>query len=119
MSLQNTLHALADPGRRKILDLLKKGRLPAGEIAAQLPMTGATVSHHLAVLREADLVFAQKEGRSIYYELNASVLEEILLWIAELKGEGHAEKQPEADHPDLAGDPAAPAGGARAVGPPA
>lgn len=86
MGLQNTLHALADPTRRKILDMLKKGRLSAGEITAQLPMTGATVSHHLSVLRDADLIFDHREGKFIYYELNASVLEEIIIWVSNLKG---------------------------------
>lgn len=87
MGLQNTMRALADPIRREILNLLKAGRMTAGDIVAHFDVTGAAVSRHLAVLREADLIRDTREGKYIYYELNASVLEEILLWIAELKGD--------------------------------
>ena len=86
MSLQNTLRALADPIRREILNLLKAGRMSAGEIADRFPVTGASVSRHLSVLKEADLIRDTREGKYIYYDLNASVLEEILLWVQELKG---------------------------------
>ena len=87
MSLQLTLKALADPTRREILNLLKSGSMAAGDIAARFDITGAAVSRHLAVLKEAELIRDKREGKFIYYELNASVLEEILLWITELKGE--------------------------------
>ena len=87
MSLQRTLKALSDPIRREILNLLKAGPMAAGDIAAKFDVTGAAVSRHLAVLREADLIRDNREGKFIFYELNASVLEEILLWISELKGE--------------------------------
>ncbi len=87
MGLQNTLRALADPIRREILELLKRGRLPAGEIAERFPVTAASISRHLSVLKDAGLIRDTREGKFIYYELNASVLEEILLWIADLKGE--------------------------------
>ena len=87
MGIQHTLRALADPIRREILDLLKKGRLSAGEIAEHFPVTGASVSRHLSVLKEADLIRDRREGKFIYYELNASVLEEVMLWIAQLKGD--------------------------------
>ena len=87
MSLQNTLRALADPIRREILNLLKSGPMAAGDIAAKFDVTGAAVSRHLSVLKDADLIRDRREGKFIYYELNASVLEEILLWISELKGE--------------------------------
>lgn len=87
MGFQNTMKALSDPIRRQILELLKPGRLSAGEIAEKFPVSGAAVSKHLAVLREADLIRDAREGKFIYYELNASVLEEVLLWIAGLKGE--------------------------------
>ena len=87
MSLQNTLKALSDPIRREILNLLKGGRMSAGEIAGHFPVTAASVSRHLSVLKEADLVWDIREGQFIYYELNASVLEEIMLWITDLKGE--------------------------------
>lgn len=86
MSIQNTLQALADPTRREILNLLKKGPLPAGEISAQFNMTAPSVSRHLSVLKAADLIRDTRKGQFIIYELNASVLEETLLWISELKG---------------------------------
>ena len=86
MSLQTTMRALADPIRREILNLLKAGRMSAGDIADHFEVTGAAVSRHLSVLREADLIRDTREGKSISYDLNASVLEEILLWISELKG---------------------------------
>ena len=87
MSLQHTLKALSDPVRREILDMLKAGRMSAGEIADHFDITGAAISRHLSVLREADLIRDEREGKFIYYELNASVLEEILLWVRNLKGE--------------------------------
>ena len=88
MGLQNTLKALADPIRRQILEMLKAGQLSAGEIAERFPVTGASVSRHLSVLKEADLIRDSREGKFIYYELNASVLEEIMLWLSQLKGDG-------------------------------
>ena len=87
MGLQKTLRALADPIRREILNLLKKGRLSAGEIAEHFPVTGASVSRHLSVLKDADLIRDDREGKFIYYEINTSVLEETMLWLAELKGD--------------------------------
>lgn len=87
MSLQLTLKALSDPIRREILNLLKSGPLAAGDIAARFDVTGAAVSRHLSVLKDADLIRDKRDGKFIFYELNASVLEEILLWITELKGE--------------------------------
>ena len=93
MGLQNTLRALADPTRRSILELLKSGRLSAGEISERFDMTAAAVSRHLSVLKEADLIRDTRQGKYIIYELNASVLEEILLWLTALKGEeNHAEE---------------------------
>ena len=86
MSLQNTLKALADPIRREILNLLKDARLPPGEIGEHFPVTPASISRHLSVQKEADLIRDTREGKYIYYELNASVLEEIMLWISDLKG---------------------------------
>ena len=86
MSMQDTLHALADPTRREILNLLKQSRLPAGEISNHFSISGAAVSRHLSVLKDADLIRDEREGKFIYYELNATVLEEIFLWISELKG---------------------------------
>ncbi len=87
MGLQNTLKALADPIRREILNMLKGGRMAAGEICEKFDVTGASISRHLSVLKEADLVRDKREGQFIYYELNASVLEETLLWLSDLKGE--------------------------------
>ena len=87
MGLQNTLKALADPIRREILNLLKNGPLSAGEIVDHFSVTGASISRHLSVLKEADLIRDRREGKFIYYELNASVLEEIMLWITDLKGD--------------------------------
>ena len=87
MSLQNTMKALADPTRREILNLLKGGSLAAGEIGEHFDMTAAAVSRHLSVLKEAELIRDRRDGKFIIYELNASVLEEILLWLTELKGE--------------------------------
>ena len=87
MGLQNTLKALADPIRREILNLLKNGPLSAGEIVDHFSVTGASISRHLSVLNEDDLIRDRREGKFIYYELNASVLEEIMLWITDLKGE--------------------------------
>lgn len=87
MSMQDPLQALADPTRREILNLLKQSRMSAGEISNHFSISGAAVSRHLSVLKEADLIRDEREGKYIYYELNATVLEEILLWISELKGE--------------------------------
>ena len=87
MGVQNALKALTDPIRRQILELLKAGRLPAGEIAEKFPVSGAAISKHLTVLKEADLIRDTREGKYIYYELNTSVLEEVMLWLAALKGE--------------------------------
>lgn len=87
MSLQRTLKALSDPIRREILNLLKSGPMAAGDIAAKFDVTGAAVSRHLSVLKDAELIRDKRDGKFIFYELNASVLEEILLWITELKGE--------------------------------
>lgn len=84
--MQDTLQALADPTRREILNLLKQSRMSAGEINNHFSISGAAVSRHLSVLKEADLIRDEREGKYIYYELNATVLEEILLWISELKG---------------------------------
>ena len=87
MGLQNTMRALSDPIRREILNLLKKGRMSAGDIVNHFGVTGASISRHLSVLKEADLIRDHREGKFIFYELNASVLEETLLWIKDLKGD--------------------------------
>jgi len=87
VGLQRTLKALGDPIRREILHMLKSGRMTAGEITEHFPVTAAAVSRHLSVLKEADLLRDTREGKFIFYELNASVLEEIMLWITDLKGD--------------------------------
>ena len=87
VGIQNTMKALSDPIRREILELLKAGRLSAGEIGEKFPISGAAISKHLSVLKEADLIRDAREGKFIFYELNASVLEEVMLWLAGLKGE--------------------------------
>ena len=92
MSLQNPLRALADPIRREILNLLKEGRMSAGEISDHFDVTDAAVSRHLSVLREADLVRDEREGKFVYYDLNASVLEEIMICLVDLKGEKEYDK---------------------------
>ena len=86
MVFQNTMKALSDPIRREILDLLKSGPLSAGEIAEKFPVSGAAISKHLSVLKDADLIRDSREGKFIYYELNTSVLEEVMLWLKSLKG---------------------------------
>jgi DNA-binding transcriptional ArsR family regulator len=92
MGIQTTMKALSDPIRREILNLLKGGRMSAGEITDHFDVTAAAISRHLSVLKEADLIRDTREGKFIYYDLNASVLEEILIWIAELKGERNNEE---------------------------
>ena len=84
MAFAETFKALSDPVRREILNLLKGGRLTAGEIAGQFDMTAATVSYHLSQLKKAGLIFESREKNFIYYSLNASVLEEVLLWLQDL-----------------------------------
>ena len=86
LGMQDTLHALADSTRREILNLLKQSRLSAGEICNHFSISGAAISRHLSILKDADLVRDEREGKYNYYELNATVLEEIFLWISELKG---------------------------------
>jgi len=86
MSFQTTFKALSDPTRREILNLLKDGGKTAGEIGAHFSMTAATISHHLGILREADLVNTDRRGKFIYYELNMTVMDEIITWITSLKG---------------------------------
>lgn len=93
MAFQDTMRALADPIRREILNMLKGGRMSAGDICAHFEVTGASISRHLSVLREADLIRDTREGKFIFYELNTSVLEDVMLWIAVLKGEGENDKK--------------------------
>ena len=92
MGFSETMKALSDPVRREILNLLKGGSMTAGDIAGRFDMTGATVSYHLSQLKKAGLIFESREKNYIYYSLNASVLEEVLLWIQSLRGEKHDEE---------------------------
>lgn len=89
MGFAETFKALSDPARREILMLLRGGRLCASEIGRHFDMTGATISYHLGILKKADLVFETREKNFIYYDLNTSVVEEVMLWLSELKGEHH------------------------------
>jgi len=86
MAIQQTLRALADPIRREILNLLRGGRMSAGDITDHFSVTAASISRHLSVLKEADLIRDTREGKFIFYELNTSVLEDVMLWITDLKG---------------------------------
>ena len=87
MGIQNTMKALSDPIRREILGMLKNRRLSAGEIGEKFPVSGAAISKHLSVLKDADLIRDAREGKFIFYELNTSVLEEVMLWLTGLKGD--------------------------------
>lgn len=86
MGFAETFKALSDPVRREILTILKDGRMSAGEIGSHFDMTGATISYHLSILKESGLIFETKEKNYIYYTLNTSVVEEVMLWLSELKG---------------------------------
>lgn len=87
VSLQETLKALSDPTRREILQMLRSGSKSAGEISDKFDITAAAVSRHLSVLKDADLIRDQRDGKFIIYTLNTSVLEDVLLWVSDLKGE--------------------------------
>ena len=86
MGFAETFKALSDPIRRDILTLLKNGRLSAGEIGSHFDMTCATISYHLGILKKAGLVFESREKNFIFYELNTSVVEEMMLWLSDLRG---------------------------------
>lgn len=92
LGFAETFKALSDPARRRILELLKNGRLSAGDIAGHFDMTQATVSYHLKILKNADLIRETREKNFIFYELNLTVLEEIMVWLSDLKGENEDEK---------------------------
>ena len=93
MGFEQTFKALADPARREILSVLKRGKLSAGEICSHFDMTGAAVSYHLNILKKADLISESKYKNFIYYELNTTVLDEMILWFETLKGENADEKK--------------------------
>lgn len=85
MGFQETFRALGDPVRREILTMLRGGKMSAGEIGAHFDMTGATISYHLSQLKKAGLIVEQRDKNFIYYQLNASVFEEILLWLSDFR----------------------------------
>ena len=93
MGFAETFKALSDPIRREILMMLRDGSMSAGEIGSHFDMTGATISYHLKILKKAELIFEKKEKKYIYYTLNTSVVEEVMLWLSELKGENHDVKE--------------------------
>ena len=90
MGFADTFKALSDPVRREILLMLRSGSLPAGEIASRFDMTNATVSYHLAQLKKAGLIYETKEKNFIYYDLNTSVFEEVMLWFSQFSGDKEA-----------------------------
>lgn len=92
MGFAETFKALSDPVRREILTLLKNGAMSAGEIGSHFDMTGATISYHLSILKKANLIFETRQKNYIFYELNISVVEEVMLWLSDLKGGNHDEK---------------------------
>lgn len=92
MSFGDTFKALSDPTRREILVLLRGGSMTAGQIVEHFDTTGATVSHHLSILRQAGLIEDHKDGKYIYYELNTTVFQEVLAWIQNLMKEDIDEK---------------------------
>lgn len=92
MGFAETFKALSDPVRREILTLLKNGAMSAGKIGSHFDMTGATISYHLAILKKADLIFETRQKNYIFYELNISVVEEVMLWLSDLRGGNHDEK---------------------------
>ncbi|MDR3645828.1 MAG: autorepressor SdpR family transcription factor [Clostridia bacterium] len=89
MGFQETFKALSDPIRREILVLLKDGKMTAGDIVSHFNTTGATISYHLSILKKADLIYEMKYKNYIYYQLNTSVFEEIMVWLTQFGGNGH------------------------------
>lgn len=97
MGFAETFKALSDPARREILMMLREKPLSAGEIGSHFEMTGATISYHLSILKKADLVRETREKNFIYYDLNVSVVEDVMLWLSQLKGENVDESEREKD----------------------
>lgn len=93
MNFAQTFKALSNPIRRSILELLKAGKSSAGDIAGNFDVAGATISHHLSLLNQADLIREEKEKNFIYYELNTSVLEDLMVWLVDLKGDSTDENE--------------------------
>ncbi len=82
----DTFKAIADPSRREILRLLRKGEMTAGDLAECFDMTKPTMSHHFAVLKDADLISSRRAGQTIWYSLNTTVLEDVIAWAIDLAG---------------------------------
>jgi len=95
MAFADTFKALSDPVRREILTMLKDGRMSAGDIGSHFDMTGATVSYHLNILKKAELVYEEKEKNFVFYNLNTSIVEEVMLWLSSLSGGSENEKNKE------------------------
>ena len=85
MAFTETFKALSDPARREILEMLKSGSMSAGDISSKFDMTGATISYHLSILKKADLIRERRDKNFIFYELNTSVFEELMLWFSQFK----------------------------------
>lgn len=89
MGFAEIFKALSDPVRREILEMLKGGRMSAGDIAKHFDISGATVSYHLSQLKKAGLVFETKHKNYIYYDINTSVFEELMMWLVQFGGDKH------------------------------
>jgi ArsR family transcriptional regulator len=87
MGSNEAFKALADPTRREILALLRRGEMTAGEIAEKFDMTKPSMSHHFAVLKEAELITSRREAQQIWYGLNTSVVEDLMAWAMDLVGD--------------------------------
>lgn len=92
MGIQEVLSALSDKERRKILDILKRGRISSGDLANKIGMTPQALSYHLKKLKKADLIYETKYKNFIYYELNLTILDEVVLWIDGLRKDDSDEK---------------------------
>lgn len=115
MGFAETFKALSDPARRDILMLLRGGRMSAGEIGSHFELTGASVSYHLSILKKADLVRESRRGNFIDYELNTSVVEEVMLWLSQLKGAQNDDERQEHSHAEQRNHPDANVGGVAAL----
>ena len=93
--MRETFKALAEPVRREILSALKEDTKTAGDLAKRFQMSPSAMSYHLSQLKQADLIRENKKGNFIYYELNSSIMEEIILWLQQLIGEQEKENKGE------------------------
>jgi ArsR family transcriptional regulator, arsenate/arsenite/antimonite-responsive transcriptional repressor len=88
VSSNETFRALADPTRREILGLLRKGEMTAGALAEKFDMAKPSMSHHFAVLKEADLITSRRDGQQIWYGLNTTVVQDLMAWAMHLIADG-------------------------------